>query len=278
MSAPGLAQLDRTCYTANWSDAWSIIRDRVGGTISRVATLYGLCRFDLKLRVLLHLPRFRWIDLYNEVLIDEEIDRVAKKTLELQRGFQEWPRQEAINRLEKEKTQVSDVDEATANIIHERFHYIGSSHRGRHFALYCSGRNVPAALATVSQMDVQKLKDCLPHAQKATLLLSRVFAFRWAPRNTLSYLLGAVTRQLKREGEFSSLVTWVNPNLGFQAASYRAANWRYWRNESATYRYLGGNYISARQLFLARLDSSPGVTFSQLQLAPFEVWYYRMES
>jgi len=278
MSALGLTRLDRVSDTSNWSEAWSIIGGRVIRTISRIATLYDLCPFDLKLRVLLQLPRFRWIDLYDEALIDEEIDRVAKKTVELQRGFQEWSRQETVDSLEKEKTEVSSADETTANIIHERFHYIGSSHRGRHFALCCSGRNVPAALATVSGMDVQKLRNCLPHAQSKTLLLSRVFAFRWAPRNTLSYLLGAVTRRLKREGEFSSVVTWINPNLGFQAAGYRAANWRYWRSESATYRYLSGNYISARQLFCARLDSSSDVTFSQFRLAPFEVWYYRMDS
>src|SRR5260370_1083992 len=143
MSALAPDQLDCSCGTPGWSSAWRIIGNRVLESISHVAARYNVCSFDLRLRVLLHLPRYRWIDLDSQGLIYEEIDRLAKKTVELQRGFQEWPRQETISHLEKEKACVSDADEATAKIIHEKFHYICSSRRGRHVALYDSGRNVP---------------------------------------------------------------------------------------------------------------------------------------
>ena len=144
-------------------------------------------------------------------------------------------------------------------------------------ALEMEGQKMPAALATLSEMDVQKLKGHLPAAQeKRGLLLSRMFSFRWAPVNSISFLLGKVGRRLKKEGQVESLVTWVNPNLGFHASSYRAANWTYAGSEPTTYRYVEGNYLTARQLFQKPEAPSLRIDGSQLRLAPLQVWYRRV--
>jgi hypothetical protein len=93
---------------------------------------------------------------------------------------------------------------------------------------------------------------------------------------SISYLLGKIGGWLKKEGRADSLVTWVNPNLGFHASSYRAANWTYLGGEPVTYRYVEGNYLTARQLFHNSQAPSVRIETSQLRLAPLQVWYRRL--
>jgi hypothetical protein len=263
--------------STEWLHVLSSIQENLARHVDHFSELYKISPIDLKLRVLLHLPRYHPEELENHDLVYKEIARLAARTLELQREFKEWANQEPIGRLERNRAYVSEASEDTATIIHERFHYIGSVRTGRHFALYFAGQKTPAALATLSEMDVQKLKAYLPTPQeKRSILLSRMFSFRWAPPNSISYLLGKVGRRLKKEGQLESLLTWVNPNLGFHASSYRAANWTYVGSEPTTYRYIEGNYLTARQLFQKTQAPSFRIDTSQLRLAPLQVWYRRL--
>jgi hypothetical protein len=185
--------------SSEWLLLLRSIEDRVATDIAELSEAYALSPFDLKLRVLLHLPRFRLKELENHDLVYKEIDRLAAKTAELQREFKEWASQVPLHNLEKAKARVYEASENMAAVIHERFHYIGSGHSGRHFALHFVGQRVPAALVTLSEMDVEKLKAHLPISQEnRSLLLSRMFCFRWAPRNTISYLLGQVGKWIKK--------------------------------------------------------------------------------
>jgi hypothetical protein len=260
-----------------WLPVLGSIRERVICYVTQFSEKYDLCPFDLKLRVLLHLPRFQAVELETDNVIFEEIGRLARATLATQRDFKGWVNHEPIATLKRSDAHVSEVSDEVAAEYHRRFHYIGACRDGRHFALQFERSQVPAALVTISEMDVEKIRIHLPLLEvQRNLLLSRMFAFRWAPRNTISYLLGQVTRWLKREGQTDSLVTWVNPNLGFQASSYRAANWFYLGSEPVIYRYLDGNYLTARQLFDKAKNSTPNIETSKFRLAPLQIWRYRI--
>jgi len=264
--------------STDWLPCLDSIQDRIIPYVAHFSGEYdALCPLDLKLRVLLHLPRFRPAELAMDNVIFGEIDRLARKMLATQGDFKEWTNHEPIANFTKSVAHVREISGAIAAEYHRRFHYIGACRGGRHFALQFEGAPVAAALVTISEMDVEKIKIHLPFFEvQRTLLLSRMFAFRWAPRNTISYLLGQVARCLKREGRTDSLVTWVNPNLGFHASSYRAANWTYLGSEPIIYRYLDGNYVTARQLFDEAKNASPSVETSKFRLAPLQIWRYRI--
>ena len=56
-------------------------------------------------------------------------------------------------------------------------------------------------------------------------MISRVFAFDWAPRKLISDLLARTERShLAVHEDVRILLTYLNPSMGFTGASYRAAN------------------------------------------------------
>lgn len=99
--------------------------------------------------------------------------------------------------------------------------------------------------------DVGHLQDLLASDRNSIGLarvVSRVFAFEGAPKNSISYLLSRVARAERRRG-VTDLLTYVNPNMGFTGNSYRASGWRLLGKETGTtYRYLDGRYITDRRL------------------------------
>ncbi len=259
----------------SWLEVWGNINAEAQLSIARVAAGRGILEFHLRLRTLLQLPRHPVNDLLNQAVVDAEVESEAGRIANRQSGFREFLFSNSVYALTKRSACLREVCEFTARIIHEKFHYIESFHAGRHFGVYLRGESRPAALATVSPMDVLKLRHYLPEGgDQRSLLLSRVFAFPWAPKNSLSWLLGAVARELRREGDFDNLFTWVNPNLGFHASSYRAANWSLVGTEPVVYRYIDGVYVTARQLHQCRAIASSRLSFSRFSLAPLEVWRY----
>ena len=269
------ASVSRSLVSQDWLHLWRNTEDRVMPLISAVAERNDLAPLDLKLRVLLHLPRFSVRDLHDNDLVYEEICRLAKKMVELQREFSRWSHVQPASGFDKAAVRVREATGEVAKIIHERFHYLNSNRSGRHFALYCDNEEIPAALATFSEMDVQRLRAYVSATNvKESLLLSRVFAFRWAPRNSISYLLGAAIRKIHLESSVSDFVTWVNPNLGFTASSYRSANWDLCGSEPVKYRYIADNYVSARTAFNDANIKPFQILFSQHDLAALQVWRY----
>lgn len=255
-----------------WSCVWQRIQEGASRCISSTARLRNVSEFHLRLRTLLQLPKYPFEGLISEA-IETEVEGEADKINILQAEFGEFLRGHTAEKLHRDSASVSNVPEDMARIVHERFHYLQSFRAGQHFGLYLSGESRLAALATVSQMDVMRLRHYLPQGQHSrAFLLSRVFAFPWAPRNSLSFLLSSVVRELRERGT-EVLLTWVNPNLCFRGSSYRAANWSLAGTEPVIYRYLNGAYITARQMYGLQLPSSR-ISFSQSALAPLEVWRY----
>jgi hypothetical protein len=135
-----------------------------------------------------------------------------------------------------------------------KFHYLHSPREsGRAYALTTRGGRM-VAFCVSSPMDVPKLEDLLLIAGVSpgamARVVSRVFAFELAPRNSISYLLARSAQEEKNLG-VTELMTYVNPNMGFTGSSYRASGWRLIGDEPGTkYRYLDERYVTDRALHL----------------------------
>jgi hypothetical protein len=144
------------------------------------------------------------------------------------------------------------VDDGVARPILERFHYLRSfRENSRYFGLCGHDLDLPVALASTSANDVEllagmALRDGVTSAQSK--VVSRVFAFPAAPPNAISMLLGHVGRFERHDG-VRMLLTYLNPNLGFNGGSYRASNWALTGEEPGTaYDYVDGIYVTGRAL------------------------------
>lgn len=263
--------------TVSWSQTHEAIRRVLESAITLATSKHRLCEVDLELRALLHLPQFTESRLFCSEFLESEVGKLATQLSDIQADYRLWAERAAAGELHKIDWSVLEADEGLARIIHERFHYIGAFRPGRHFALYCRGLKIPAALATVSDMDIKSLKALLPKsAQENSRVLSRVFAFRWAPQNSISFLLGAITRLLRKESETNSIVTWINPNLGFRGVSYRASNWELLGFQQVRYRYVEGKYLTARQIFERQDTNDVKIHTAPYVLAPLQGWCYRL--
>ncbi len=119
-------------------------------------------------------------------------------------------------------------------------------------------------------------------------MLSRVFAFDWAPPNAITFLVRRATVVAReRHPTARMILTYVNPNLGFSGASYRAGNWSLIAREHGTrYAYLDGEYVTDRHLAVTFGTSEPthlldriGDRFavSRMPLAPLNVYALALE-
>lgn len=183
-----------------------------------------------------------------------------------------------------------EIAEAVARPILERFHYLESFRPdSTHFAGLAAGRL--AAQLTVSRLDLTTIAERLPPSVTPgeVVVLARVFAFDWAPRNALSFLMARLVRHLRDAAQPPRLLlTYLNPNLGFSGASYRAANWSLWATEAGTrYAYLDKEYITDRAL-VARFGTASAdrlavqlgsrIRFSRMRLAPLRIYAYPIDA
>jgi hypothetical protein len=242
----------------------NLLRDR----IEEFAASNEICSLDLRLRVGLHLPRLwdegKWADAAAET---EEIVRLSREVSVKQAEFRylssEPPRQIELNELHFAEMRHGEV-ESIARPILERFHYINSfRNNSRHFGLSETSGRI-AAMATLSPFDLNQferelLKRCGSRwcpAQSA--VVSRIYAFRWAPQNCISHLLSKLVRTINTEAlPIRTLLTYLNPNLGLTGASYRAAGWRLFAREANEgYAYIDRRYITDRRLEELRQETN----------------------
>jgi hypothetical protein len=236
----------------------------------------------LRLQVLLHLPRIA--DLNGQVPTDaarSETIRIAP----LVPPNSEWA---SPNESSAGGWRVRAVDESEARPILEHFHYLRSfRENSRHFGLYGHDSSRPVALASTSVNDVKllgrmALRNGVTVAQSR--VVSRVFGFPAAPHNAISMLLGQVGRFERRNG-IRMLLTYVNPNLGFDGGSYRASNWTLAGEEPGTaYDYVDGWYVTGRALSHRYGTTDPG-SLSQIlgsryersHMALLPLWVFAIE-
>jgi hypothetical protein len=172
--------------------------------------------------------------------------------------------------LESLSVEIIAADAAQPILAH--FHYLRSFRPGSvNVAALYQGRIV--ALCSLSPLDLPELAQRLPITSLGeAAVVSRVFAFDWAPRNIVSYLLARVG-QVAGLSDTRMLITYLNPNLGFTGASYRAANWRTIGVEKDTcYAYFRGRYITDRRLAQLSASERAHVEFSRMRLAPLVIY------
>jgi hypothetical protein len=255
------------------------VRVEPGGTAAAIARAYAhapVAARSLEVEALLHLPRLAGRDgLVAGAPAAAEVERLSRRLQVLYEPAIQLVRPPRIAPRASD-LRFDTADEVLAETVMTRFHYLHSARRASlHFASRTpEGR--PAAVVSVSELDLGTLAGVLPFgiAPEETLVLSRVFAFDWAPQNTISHLLGQLERRIRAERpEIRLVLTYLNPNLGFDGASYRAANWFVLAHEIGTrYGYLGDDYVTDREIALLSELERRRVTYSVMRLAP--LWIF----
>jgi hypothetical protein len=207
----------------------------------------------LRSRLLLHLPRLVTADdLPGERDIQEEILAVChvleeskrKYAREYTQSLKPPERPIALSDLE-----FGPLDADTAKMYHESFHYIGSYRPGHHFAFRDRNSGRIVCIGSVATFDLKHAEEkILPQIDPQSVwIFSRFFAFRWAPQNTFSHFWGKLRRQMIERHDTKLMFSFINPNVGFNACSHKAAQWvDFAYEESTRYMYLNGRYRTMR--------------------------------
>lgn len=244
--------------------------------------------------VLLHLHRFDLDQVKDPGVIEREVARVAEKA---RAQLDDVPEQfKTGTSVDLRETELRPVDPLTAEVVHRACHYLGSFRGdGVHLGLYSdidvSQRAKLVSLVTLSNLDLPHVIPALPSGVKReqVLVLSRLYSFPWGPRNTVSYTLGRVFSWIrKHKPDVKMLLTYLDPNLGFQGTVYRATNWvLFGRERKSRYLYLDGNYVTDRRMIseygtadLLKLGPLLGsrIASSQQPLRPLELYAYFLDS
>jgi hypothetical protein len=207
----------------------------------------------LRSRLLLNLPRLVTADgLPGEPDIQQEILTVCGFLEESKRKYG----REYTQSLEPPQKPIAlgdlefgPLDVATAKMYHESFHYIGSYRPGHHFAFRDRNSGRIVCIGSVASFDLKHAEEKIAsHVDpQSVFVFSRFFAFRWAPKNTFSHFWGKLRRELIKEHDTKLMFSFINPNVGFDARSHKAAQWVEFAHEEGTrYMYLDRRYRTMR--------------------------------
>lgn len=254
----------------------------------------GVGSRDLLRQFVLHVYRFKNAELACAEM-ESECRRLAEKILRSRGELPYEFRSPAVPGVELRRTRLAEVDPQSALLIHSAYHYLGSFRGdGLHLGLYADSADEfgprLCSVVTLSPFDLAHIADALPDGLSAeqVLVVSRVFAFDWCPRNTASYTLGRVFAWLRqRLPHVKLLLTYLNPNLGFRGTIYRATNWRLFGLEKkGRYLYLDSDYVTDRQMLRRfgtadferlRLLLGDRIAASTASLRPLEVYAYPLD-
>jgi hypothetical protein len=248
-------------------------------------------RLLLKLRLALRAPQ---IQLRTTA---EVLDRLAVWGRELLVDIraQQRPYKELVPEVTSEVLSDYDLREIPddlAAIQHRAFHYIGSARQGLHIGLVHRAEEehrLPSYLLTFSSFDIPHAEPFVSRilGETRVVMLARVHGFHGAPRNAFSFAFSRSTSQLKAAfPDVDVVLTYVNPNVGFMGASYRAANWLPFAEEPAMYLYAGTRYVTAREVMQRgavpplsgpKLDGEQ-IRLSQQALMPLRLFAYPLSS
>jgi hypothetical protein len=231
-----------------------ILTESVRAALTSVGSKYCLDEGEFLHRVLQQLPKFTDSELSEKRVISKEIEHIARKIKEVKKKYKRFT-EPPNDMVTLANLTFAVVPRREAGIVNEKFHYIGynrteSFHMGL-FAGYQKNRGKLASMITLSPFDLSHVKP-LPIGldSRNVLVVSRVFAFDWAPRNCISFMMGRTFRWLrKNKRSVKLLLTYLNPNSCFTGTSYEASNWVLFGVEpNLHYAYLDGEYVTLRAL------------------------------
>jgi hypothetical protein len=226
----------------------------------------------LRSQLLLHLPRLVTAGYFPDARdLDREMLSVSDLVEETQRPYAQWLRQPG-NPIALDDLEFIRLDDETAKIYHERFHYVGSYRPGSHFALRDRNSDRLVCIGSVARFDLGHVEEKIaPYVDpQSVFVFSRFFAFRWAPKNIFSYFHGRLRLQVKELGG-QLMFSFINPNVGFDARSHKAAQWQDFAKEEGTnYMYLHGRYRTMR-FFVENYGTSDPDQLAQMLGSSFAV-------
>ena len=203
----------------------------------------------LRTQLLLHLPRLVTADYFlREGDIQREIVTVSDVIEESQQPYAQWLKQPE-NPIALGDLEFVSLDADIAKIYHDSLHYIGSYRPGWHFAFQHKNSGRIVCIGSIANFDLRHAEEKIgPNVDpRSVLMLSRFFAFRWAPENTFSHFHRKLRLQLIKEFDTKLMFSFINPNLGFSASSHKGAHWTLFAYEAGTrYMYLDGRYRTMR--------------------------------
>ncbi|HVW11878.1 MAG TPA: hypothetical protein VHC90_25020 [Bryobacteraceae bacterium] len=260
------------------------IRRRLSSTEDQELTLVvqnsGIVGPSLLLHQLsLHLPRFSPDHATCSRTVLNEAQRLASRLSILQAPHLACVAAASASITSRELV-FSAVSENVARTIHEAFHYLLSfRENSSHFGLSspASTNGWPMAMCSVSQFDLLNMGTALADrgfASSEAVVLSRVYAFPGTPQNSITLLFGRIRDWLRQyRPKIKVLLTYVNPNIGFTGASYRADNWSLLGREQTRYAYWAEDYITEREIDRRKLRGDPRLAQSRCVLKPLNVLF-----
>ena len=158
-----------------------------------------------------------------------------------------------------EQLEFRKLEPIAAEAVFSRLHYLRSARPdAENFGLVDREHGLALCLCSVATVDWLKLATRLSRVASDRIALgpdamrdvARVYSFEVAPANSISRLLSQVRSSLRKDKPTIRLLTTVvDPNLGFDGASYRAASWRHWMTvRPRPYFYVDDCYASPRKL------------------------------
>lgn len=144
-----------------------------------------------------------------------------------------------LTHLRSSDYEVRPVEAAVARPYVARLHYSGGvSVTGTDIhGLYCTDDNTLLGVAWWLPPTKNAAKSVAGDDWRKCVSLSRLVVDPSVPTNGASYLIGRSVRLLKKDGRWSTLVTYADEGEGHTGAIYRATNWEYLGSMKPTWRY-----------------------------------------
>lgn len=236
---------------------------------------------SLRTALYLHLPRFAVEAILNNQTLSDEAKRLSTIMVDKQSSYLDWNEYPKIQEFDRHDIVFREVNDDIAQTIYERFHYLSTCREGLvHLGLFHRAtKNVPMAILTLSAMDIKHLSYQFDDKCNQALVVSRSFAFDWAPRNSISFMMAQVRRWVnKKWPPIATLITYVNPNLGFTGSSYVASGWRVAGWKDILYRYFRDQYVTYRSAEQLSDQEKLEIRRSSMPLAPLTILTVNIKS
>lgn len=173
-----------------------------------------------------------------------------------------------------EKISFRLVSEEVSRLIQKNLHYIGSYRTDTiySFGLFRDNAKVPFAYSSYSILDRKYLLN-LPYFQNmkhnSVLVNTRNFGFKNNPKNAMSVLFAEANKYFKSINKnFHYIVSAINPNLMFSAASYFSSSFIPIATSPLDYSYINGVYASRRKI------EESNMKYFKTKTKPYPIYWF----